>query len=226
MNRNDLKERYNIFGENKDIAVFERKRPYGNGVGYLGNIVLSNGSAKFNGKTYKSIDELDSAMREWGNGLEWPVDTYCPIYREQYKILNRIGWYLESKLGFKYKCGRDGWDGGAYTREIGPGYSIRVRVLECGDEINVASTYAGMTFTTKVPDAETAVASISHIVRSEILMMAKDMVEALSALPETDVADIEMFVDSKKSLFGFERVDFKSTMIGLLEDELKALKGE
>ena len=67
---------------------------------------------------------------------------------------------------------------------------------------------------------------ITHIVRSEILMMAKDMVAALSLLPEKEMTDVELFVESNKNIFGLEKVDFKSSMIALLEKELKSLKGE
>jgi hypothetical protein len=224
MNRKDLEKKFNFFGNNNDISLY-MKGHASRGLGYLGNISLINGKAKFRGKSYSDLESLYSAMKEWGDSLEWPVDTYNPMMNECYRLESRITWYLEEKLGFERDMSE--WeDGTKYIRKIGPGYYIHVRVYNIKDEVSIDSKYAGMTLTQKVEDADTAVASIVHMVRSEILMMAKDMIDTLSLLPEKDVTDIEMFVDSKRSFFGIEKADFKSVMVDLLEKELKQIKGE
>lgn len=224
MNRKDLEKKFNFYGNNDDISLYSKER--GNrGLGYLGNISLINGKARFNGKLYGDTESLLSALKEWGDSLEWPVDTYNPMMNERYRIESRITWYLEEKLGFERDMSE--WeDGTKYIRKIGPGYCIHVRIYNIKDEVSIASKYAGMTFTQKVEDADTAVASIAHMVRYEILMMAKDMIDTLSLLPDKEMTDIEMFVDSKRSFFGIEKVDFKSVMVDLLEKELKKIKGE
>lgn len=224
MNRKDLEKKFNFYGNNNDISLYSKER--GNrGLGYLGNISLINGKAKFNGKSYSDLESLHSAMKEWGDSLEWPVDTYNPMMNDNYRLTARISWYLEEKLGFSRDMSE--WaDGETYVRQIGPGYYISVKIYNIKDEVNIASKYAGMTLTQKVEDADTAVASISHMVRSEVLMMAKDMIDTLSLLPDKEMTDLEMFVDSKRSFFGIEKVDFKSVMVNLLETELKKIKGE
>lgn len=224
MNRKDLQEKYNILGENKDIMVFT-KGPAKRGIGYAGNISLENGKAKFNGKSYGDVESLSAALTEWADSLEWPVDSYCPMTNETYRLLDRVTWYLTDKLGFVED--RSNWgDGYVYGRNIGPGYAIVFRIYNIHDEITIASKYAGLTFSQTVKDIDEAVSMITHIVRSEILMMAKDMVAALSLLPEKEMTDVELFVESNKNIFGLEKVDFKSSMIALLEKELKSLKGE
>lgn len=224
MNRNDLKEKFNIIGENKDIMLFS-KGPEKRGIGYTGSISLENGKAKFNGKSYGDVESLSAALAEWADGLEWPVDSYCPITNETYRLLGRITYYLTDKLGFVED--RSCWgDGYVYGRNIGPGYAIVFKIYNIKDEITITSKYASLTFSQKVNNIDEAVSMITNIVRSEILMMAKDMVSALSLLPEKEMTDVELFVDSKANIFGFEKVDFKSSMISLLEKELNALKGE
>lgn len=224
MKRDDLKEKYNILGKNKDIMLFS-KGPAKRGIGYMGNISLFDGKAKFNGKSYSDVESLDAALIEWANGLEWPVDSYCPMMNENYRLFDRITYYLTDKLGFVED--RSNWgDGCVYGRNIGPGYAIVFRIYNIKEEISITSKYAGLTFSQVVKDIDEAVSMITHIVRSEILMMAKDMVAALSLLPEKEITDVELFVESKANIFGLEKADFKSSMIALLEKELKSLKGE
>lgn len=226
MNREDLKAKYNFIGKNNDIALFRKDKEH-KGMGYCGNISLSKGKAVFEGKKYDDIDSLDAALRKWEEGLEWPADTYCPLNNERYKLENRIIWYLTEKLGFSRNYSGDNWgEKDLYVRDIGPDYRLRVSIFDIKDKVNIASQFGGITLTQEVEDADTAVAAISHIVRETVLLMAKDMVGLLAILPEEKLTDIQMVVKSNRSFFGYEKADFKSVMIELLEKELKALKGE
>lgn len=224
MNRNDLKEKYNIVGENNDIALF-RKDHEKSSMGYCGNISVVRGKAVFCGKKYETIDGLDTALRQWEAGLEWPVDTYCPLFNERYRLENRIHWYIINKLGFKEDF--SDWNvRNRYVREIGPSCKLNVSVFNVKDKVNISSEFGGITLTQEVEDIDTAVSVISHIVRETVLLMAKDMVSVLSVLPEEKITEIQMFVKSNNNFFGVEKADFKSVMIELLEKELKELKGE
>jgi hypothetical protein len=55
--------------------------------------------------------------------------------------------------------------------------------------------------------------------------MASDIVSVVSDCPDVNVTDIDAFVKAN-NLFGIKQTDYKSTMINLLEQELKKLKGE
>lgn len=224
MNRKDLEQKFHIYGNNNNVSLYTKERA-SCGLGYLGSISLINGKAKFDGKSYSDLESLYSAIKEWGDSLEWSVGTYDPMLNERYRLKSRIAWYLKEKLGFKLDTSVR-QEGEKYIHKIGPGYYICIRIFDVNDEVSIASKFAGMTFEQKVEDADTAVASISHMIHSEILMMAKDMIDALSLLPDKEMTDIEMFVDSKKNFFGIEKVDFKSVMVDLLETELKKIKGE
>ena len=66
---------------------------------------------------------------------------------------------------------------------------------------------------------------ISSLVREYALSMASDIIDVVSASPNTEIADIDAYVKSN-NIFGIERTDYRTTMINLLENELKKLKGE
>ena len=78
---------------------------------------------------------------------------------------------------------------------------------------------------TPVKDADEGVAIITTIVRTSVLAMATDMVDLLGRLPDKTTTEINTFIQSNKNIFGFEKADFKSIMIDILEKQLKALKG-
>ncbi len=222
MNRKDLETKFKLIGQNDDICLY-RKEKVAEGIGYCGNISLVRGKAVFNGNSYDSVDSLEAALTEWGNSLEWPVDTYNPMLNDKWRLESRLIWYLEEKLGFKPAL--KGWNR-SYVREIGPDYALSFSIDTHKDETYVSSKFGTLNYQTPVKDAETGVAVIASIVRTSILQMAKDMVDTLSVLPDTDAVDIDLFMESKRSFFGYEKVDFKSVMINLLEEELKKLKGE
>lgn len=225
MTRKDLQEKYNIIGNNNDISLYRKKGEYDYGVGYCGNIQLKNGKALFNGNSYKDIDSLDNALCEWEKSLPWPVDTYNPMIIKSANLESRIIWYLTKKLGFKQSMEK--WQI-RYVKNIGPSCQLyfeidRGRRGMSEDTLTLITSYGGVYFTQEVDNADSAVAMISAIVRENIFQMSSDMVNTLSILPDTDVpSDIEAFVEDQS----FKKVDFKTTMIALLEKELKKLKGE
>lgn len=220
MNRKDLEAKYHIFGENKDITLYDKARSE-NGVGYRGNISLKNGKAVFEGKAYTDIEALDTALREWENGLEWPVDTYNPMFNERYRLEARIIWYLENKMGFKHTY--EGFTS-VYVKTIGPAFSLKFEITNKNDEINLYTRYGTVSFYQKIENEQKAIDLISSIVKASVLLMAKDLVEALSLCPADINADIDSFIDSRRSILGFEKINFKELMIDELERQLKVLK--
>jgi len=225
MTRKDLQEKYNIIGENKDIMLFRKGEDKGTGIGYAGNISLVRGSAVFNGEKYATINALDHALREWGEGLEYPVDSYCPMYNETWRTESRIIWYLRDKLGFKQVTRN--WEM-VYEKPIGPSFNLEFFIGKELDEgkIGITSKYGPYIYRNSVDNAEDGIASINTIVSVSVSEMAKDMIEIISVCPVGVSDTIEAYVPSKRNILGFEKVDFKTMMIQRLEEQLKVLKGE
>ena len=223
MNRNDLKETFNILGENKDLALFYKDKTNCRGIGYCGNISLVNGKAVFNGKKYDDIESLKVALAEWAGTLGWPVDTYCPLTRESCRIQERVEWFLTDKLGFKGV--NHGWDY-VYERTIGPEFNMSFKISNKNDKVEILSKYGEYTFYNHIESAEDGVKIISTLVREYALSMASDIVGIVSDCPDTDIAEINALVETNTNMFGFKTIDYKTTMISLLEKELKKLKGE
>lgn len=226
MNRKDLQEKYNIIGNNDDISLYRKQGEYTRGIGYCGNIKLKNGYALFNKQYYKTVEELDMALRAWEAILPWPVDTYNPMMRKGAVVEDRVVWYLTEKMGFKTV--HADWSV-RYSKEIGINSAISFSVDRNGidsDKITIICPYGPYTFREEFTDAESAVAMISSLVRQEVLQMSSGMVEALSVCPDVEIPEIEAYVKSNKNFFGIEKIDYKSMMISLLENELKKLKGE
>ena len=150
MTRNDLKKDFHLIGENKDIMLFYKNVPNGWAIGYCGNISLDRGKAVFNGNKYTDIEELKTAIKDWGDGLEWPVDTYCPMTRESYRLESRITWFLTEKMGFTYT--KDTWVRNAYERKIGPNCRLCFLIESNIDneEVGISFTYGEFTFMQKV----------------------------------------------------------------------------
>lgn len=226
MTRKDLEEKYNIIGENADIQLYRKKGEDGyTGIRYCGNIALKNGKAVFNGKTYTDLDALDDALREWEKSLDYPVDTYCPMYRESWRTENRILWYLTEKMGFK--CTDRDWKR-VYVRPVGPSFDLEFFVQQGRDteeeRVVITSRYGSYTFRNAVDNAEDGITTINTIVNTSILEMAKDMVDTLSVCDNNVTSEIETYIPSKKNFFGIEKVDFKELMIARLEGILEALK--
>lgn len=226
MNRKDLQEKYNIIGKNDDICLYRKHGEYERGIGYCGNIKLRNGYALFNKQYYKTIEELDMALRAWEAILPWPVDTYNPMMRKGAVVEDRVVWYLTEKMGFK--AVHADWSI-RYSKEIGINSSISFSVERNGidsDKITIICPYGPYIFREEFTDAESAVAMISSLVRQQVLQMSSGMVEALSVCPDVEIPEIEAYAKSNKNIFGVEKIDYKSMMISLLENELKKLKGE
>lgn len=221
MTRNDLKETFNILGENKDLALFYKDKSNCMGIGYCGNISLVNGKAVFNGKKYGDVESLRTALVEWEKSLKWPVDTYCPLTRESYRIRERVEWFLTDKLGFKGV--NHNWDY-VYERAIGPEFKISFMVSNKDDKVEISSRYGEYTFYNQIENAEDGVKIISTLVREYALSMASDIVGVVSDCPDTDIAEINAIMDTNTNMFGFKPVDYKTTMINLLENELEKLK--
>lgn len=227
MIRKELQEKYNIFGENKDISLYRKRGEFACGYGYCGNIQLKNGKAIFNGQSYSNIESLDNAFREWEKTLPWPVDTYNPMVRKGFLLETRIVWYLTEKMGFTESSAN--WQI-TYVKNIGSNCKVSFEIernknLE-DEDVTITSTYGKYTFRQKVTNADDAVATISSLIKHEILAMSSGMVDILSKCPDVEVPNIEAYTKSNTSIFGFERVDFKSVMIELLENELKKLKSK
>ena len=227
MTRKDLETKYNIIGNNNDIALCRKRGEFNYGIGYCGNISLKNGKAVFNGKSYADIASLDNALVEYAKTLPYPIDTYFPQYREGWKVESRIIWYLTEKMGFK--AVHHGWDL-AYERAIGPSFSLAFYIdkekTDVDGKVVIVSKYAEYHFRSAVDNAEDGIATINTIVNTSILEMAKDMVDTLSVCDNKVMSEIEAYVPSNKSIFGVEKVSFKDMMIAALENQLKALKGE
>lgn len=224
MTREDLKTKYNIIGENKDIMLFRKSGEYTYGIGYCGNITMKNGKMIFNEKSYSDLESLDKALVEWEKTLPYPVDTYCPMTRETHRVENRIIWYLTEKMGFERS--KSGWDVGVYVRSIGPNSQLHFNVRQDfeNEKVNITSQFGGMTFTQSVDNAEDGIAVIDSIVSGSVLMGAKDMVDIISACGEKVTTEVEAFIPTKENMFGIKQVSFKDLMISKLENILKQLK--
>lgn len=226
MTRAQLQTEYNIIGDNKDICLYRKRGEFTYGCGYCGNISLKNGKAIFNGNSYSYIDSLDDALRDWEASLPWPVDTYNPMLRKSAALLSRVSWYLTEKLGFEV-CTKN-WNV-SYIKKIGTDYRISFELEDKkldSDSITIVSRFSDFVFMNDYSDVDEAVAMISTIVKTEVLSMSSDMVDLLSRCPETEIPNIDTYVKSNRNIFGYEKADFKSVMISLLENELRKLKGE
>ena len=225
MTRKDLQERYNIIGENKDIMLFRKGEDKGSGIGYAGNISLVRGDAVFNGEKYKTIFALDLALRAWEKSLEFPVDTYCPMTNEAYRLDQRLTWYLTEKMGFKHKDTNWKW---YYAKNLGPNgelaFDLETRIEE--GAVNISCKLGGCYFTQKVTDVHEGLAVISSIINVSVLTTATDIVELLAVCPKEKTAEIDAYVESNANIFGLKKVSFKDLMIQRLEEQLKVLKGE
>lgn len=226
MTRKDIETKYRFLGKNDDIMLFRKSGEYTYGIGYCGNISLKNGKAVFNGKSYSDLETLDKALVEWEKSLPYPVDTYCPMTRESYRIESRIIWYLMEKMGFEHS--KSGWEVGAYVRSIGPDSQLRFNVRQDleNEKVNITSQFGGMTFTQSVDNAEDGIAVIDSIVNGSVLMGAKDIVDIISACGEKVTAEVEAYIPTNENIFGVKQVSFKDLMIARLESVLNQLKGE
>ena len=226
MTRKDLQTVFNIYGENKDIQLFWTEKQKRTGNGYCGNIALKNGKAVFNGKAYADLETLGNALDEWAKTLEYPVDTYCPLYRESWRTESRILWYLTEKMGFK-RSYRD-WEM-VYVRPIGPSFNLEFCVQQGHDaeeeKVVIISKYGAYTFRNAVDNAEDAISTIHSIINGSVLEMAKDMVDVISVCDAKTAKDIKAYVPAN-NIFGLKEVSFKEMMIAALEAQLKALKEE
>ena len=92
------------------------------------------------------------------------------------------------------------------------------------EKIAINSTLGQYTFRNEVDNAEDGIATISSILNSCVLMMAKDMVDIIGVCDNKVTSDIEAYVKSNRCIFGLERVSFKDIMIERLESVLKQLK--
>lgn len=226
MTRQDLKEKFNILGDNKDISLYRKSGEFTYGVGYCGNIALKNGKAIFNGKSYSTVEELNNALLEWEKSLPYPVDTYNPLMRKGCRISSQIIYHMKEKFGFEPY--RDGWAANTYTRSIGPVFSLSFSVKDNfdNDTVSIVSSFGGLSFSQDVEDTESGIAVISSIINGETLMMAKDIVELVASCDEKVTTEIEAYVPDNGSFFGVRKVPFKDLMIQKLEKVLAQLKGE
>lgn len=227
MTRKDLQEKYDIIDENKEIMLFRKSGERVHLAGWCGNIALKNGKAVFQNKAYSTVADLENALVGWEKSLPYPVNTYCPMYREGYKIEARITYYLTEKLGFKVKHRE--WET-YYAKEIGDNceltFDVRRNITDKDDSVSITSRFGAYHFTQKVTDADTGVAVISSIVNGECLSMAKDMIDLMSVCDTKVVADIEAYTRTNENIFGIKPVSFKDMMIKRLEKALAQLKTE
>jgi hypothetical protein len=224
MTRNDIKTKYNFIGENKDMMLFRKQGEFTWGIGYCGNISLKNGKAVFNGKAYTDLDSLDNALVEWEKTLPYPVDTYCPMTAESFRLQSRIIWYLQEKMGFVVD--KSGWGLGNYIRDIGPNSRLKFGITHDIDkeEVVISSDFGGMLFTQPVTNAEDGIAIIDSIVSCSVLMMARDMVDIISACGEKVTTKVDAYIHTNENIFGIKPVNFKDLMIARLENVLTRLK--
>jgi len=224
MTRKDLQEKYNIIGDNKNICLYRKRGEYFRGLGYCGNISLNNGKAEFNGKKYTDLDSLDNALLDWEKSLKYPVDSYNPMMRENYRTESRIIWYLEEKLGFK--SARGPYTYNKYVKNIGPNCQLSFAIENEDERINIISRYGDVSFAIVAEDADEAIEGIDSIISCSVLEMSHDMIDLLSICKESVSTGVKAYIESNKNILGFEKVDFKTLMIERLERQLKMLKGE
>lgn len=219
MTRKDLKEHFDIIGENKNISLYQNQR-------YCGSIELRNGKAYLNGQGHATVFGLQVALDAWAKSLPYPVESYNPFFYEEYRTEMRITSYLEDKMGFRQEYG--GYRGPLYIREIGPNCRIEfgVRMNEKNTGVDITSDFGSVHYYHTAKTAEDGIAVLSSIVNSEVLMMSKDMVDILGKCKPEIGEEVETYINSDRTFLGIERVDFKSLMIERLESALKSLKGE
>ena len=224
MTRKDIGAEYNFIGKNEDMMLFRKSGKFSYGIGYCGNITLKNGKAIFNGKPYTDLVSLDNALVEWEKSLPYPVDTYCPMTRDSYRTESRIVWYLTEKMGFE--ASTSGWNTGLYVHNIGPNsqLSFNIRQDHDNEKVNITSNFGGMTFTQSIDDADKGIDVINSIINGSVLMMAKDIVDIISACGEKITTEVEAFIPTKENFFGLKQVSFKDLMIARLENVLTQLK--
>lgn len=225
MTRKDIEKKFVIIGNNSEISLYTKKENSDDVTKYVATVSLVRGKIHFNGKTFSDLDELEAETKKWAESLPWPVDTYCPLYNERYRLESRISWYLTEKLGFSSNYGA--WNF-SYTHKIGEDCQLSFSFDNRGMKENETSIYSQMgpyRFMTPVRDADEGVAIITTIVRTSVLAMATDMIDLLGHLPDKTTTEINTFIQSNRNIFGFEKADFKSVMIDILEKQLKALKG-
>jgi hypothetical protein len=227
MTREDLKTNYLILGKNDGISLYNKNNK-GAGLGYCGTISLVKGKAKFEGKNYADIESLDKALREWAASLEWPVGTYDPMLNESYRTEMRITSALTDRFGFKASKNFEDWNMGfKYLREIGPDFALSFNVSRTKDDkISLYTKFGALSYMQDFDDANAAVNFISTVITTSVLQMATDMVDMLALCPESKVTEVNTYIKTNNSIFGWEKADFKSLMINSLEKTLKELKGE
>lgn len=223
MTRKDLETKYNFYGQNDNIYLYRKKGDYDYGIGYCGNISLKNGKAVLNGKSYSTIEDLDNALREWESSLPYPVDTYSPMLNELARVEQRVTWYLTEKMGFKGES--HDWEY-MYVKYIGPAFKINFQFKREKESVVIMNRLGGIMFSQEITDAETGIAYINSIVNSIVLMMAKDMIDAMSVCDTKISTEIEAYVPTNENILGIKKVDFRQFMIDRLEPVLKQLKGE
>ena len=130
------------------------------------------------------------------------------------------------KMGFEHSS--SAWEAGLYVRSIGPNSQLRFNVRQDleNEKVEITSQFGGMTFTQSVDNAEDGIAVIDSIINSSVLMMAKDMLDIISACGEKVTTEVEAFIPTKENFFGIKKVNFKDLMIARLENVLAQLKGE
>lgn len=221
----ELQEKYDIIGDDKNISLYRKKGERTYGIGWCGEIVLKNGKAIFNSRTYSTIADLDEALVEWEKSLPYPVDTYSPLNRKSYMVDSQLTYYLTKKLGFKVI--HAGWNI-HYGKQIGDNCEISFNLEQDTEKecVRITSRFGEYHFTQEVTDTETGVAVISSIVNGECLSMAKDMVDLMSVCDEKVTGEIEAYAQTTENIFGIKPVSFKDLMIERLEKALAQLKGE
>ena len=220
MNRKELKEKYHIFGNNNNLSLYRKQGEYTYGIGYCGNIILRHSKAIFNGIVHKSIEELDKALVEWEKSLPFPVDTYNPNLNEKDRIGSQISFYL-TKIGFKSTFSNYSE---IFIKKIGISFEISIELSTKFDKLLIVSKYGDFTFCEEINDTEEGIKIINTLVNGEILVMAKDMLDAISSCGESVTNEIDTFIKTNENIFGYQKVSFKDVMITRLENVLSQLK--
>lgn len=185
-------------------------------------------SVLFNGKAYRSISDLLSAVDLFNQHRMFPPEYYDPGYTKEYITEGKVSWYLTDKLGFKPSRDMNGHMR-TYVKKDLYGQlisSIGLDVDKDGSGRIVRMTTANSWMSNDFTDALDAVAKINGIL---ILELASNVSKSLDALTQINAASIKVTGVTKTVVDGSLNVfkeDYQDKIVRELETILDKLKND